>query len=127
MCQNCDLKTVEDQRSWLQIKLPDSLRTQPTSTLKGDSIAPPNNCGCKGSRVWTRQPLPDLGMAQLIVPRGVGGTIIFEDCDGLFTVRWDNQRITVHQGEQFKKNVHRIGNCANLVEYRLRGVVHPNA
>ena len=69
----------------------------------------------------------DLGISGLTVPRSIGGTIIFEDYDGLFTVRWDSQQITVHQREQFKKNVYRIGKCATLAEYRLRGLEQPNA
>ncbi len=126
MCQNCDLKTLEDQRSWLQIKLPDSLNQQ-ASRFKSDSVAQLGTCNCKGSRVWTKHPLPDLGMSGITVPSSVGGTIIFEDSDGLFTVRWDNKRITLHQGEHFNSSVYRIGNSATLADYRLRKQKQPNA
>jgi hypothetical protein len=83
----------------------------------------PGKCPCKGVRVWTKEGFASHGIQKINVPANTGGTIIFEDIDGMYAIRWDNFQITMHFRNEFIRKIICIGHSETLDAY-LHGLTH---
>lgn len=96
MCINCILTHEDNQRDWLSMNLPVAQKTQTTSSVDGDTELVPSLCNCRGLRVLTRFGLRNI-------QAGTRGTVVFEEHDGVFIVRWDSGRLSIFERNEFSQ------------------------
>lgn len=102
MCSHCIEHQEQSQRNWLSVMLPVLPADQALGT--SDTALRTSTCDCRGLRA-----IAPFGLSKFNVRSGTRGTVVFEEQDGIFVVRWDNNVISIHDRDHFFSRVKLIG------------------
>jgi hypothetical protein len=71
-----------------------------------------------GLRVWVPEGLRDYGLNKTCIAPNSGGTIVYEDDDGInYAIKWDDGQTTMHNAFDFAKDLICTGHCQTLSDY----------
>lgn len=107
MCTDCVIRQEEVQRQWLSTKFPVPPRLKQKEGKPGfliDRALQSSDCFCRGLRVITLTGIPVHR-----IPAGCRGTVVFEEADGIFIVRWDSGKVIIHERESYLASVKELG------------------
>lgn len=106
MCTDCVIRQEEVQRQWLSVNfpIPPFLKQQVKKNVLEDRALSSSDCACRGLRVMTLSGIPAYG-----VPRGCRGTVVFEEADGIFVIRWDTGKVIIHERNFYLTSIKELG------------------
>ena len=109
------MNEISGHRQWLHTRFPVS----PVGPCSDLALQQSHN-SLRGRRVWSKHSLCDRVNEKnsgVIVPRELGGTVVFHGTDDVFVVRWDNGLVAMHRKDDLLRSAVLIGVHESLQSY----------